>query len=194
MAITLKPHSNESVPAVRLAQFDNSGALQDIGSSYPLIAIAVEHARIHEGRLFTGGKMWDSTAKVASGSTVDLLITTSASKRPHFVVVVESGGDAEIYVYENTVATGGTTCTMVNRNRNSATTCEAVVVHTPTVTSVGTLIDSSLLAGGGGKKSTGGDGGFGGEFVTAYSTAYLVRVKNTSGASQPMNIVAWLYE
>lgn len=185
MAITLQPHSNQSVPAVRLAQFDYNGALQDSGSGHPLIVIAVEHARIHEGRLFTGNKMWDSTAKVAAGASVDLMFTTSATKAPHFIADIEAGGDAEIYIYESTQA---------YRNRRSATVSETIIVHSPTVTSVGTLIDASLLAGGGGKKSVGGSGGFGGEFVTAYSTNYLIRVKNTSGAAQPINIIVWLYE
>lgn len=194
MAITLQPHSNQSVPAVRLAQFDYNGALQDSGSGHPLIVIAVEHARIHEGRLFTGNKMWDSTAKVAAGASVDLMFTTSATKAPHFIADIEAGGDAEIYIYESTQASGGTAVPMINRNRRSATVSETIIVHSPTVTSVGTLIDASLLAGGGGKKSAGGSGGFGGEFVTAYSTNYLIRVKNTSGAAQPINIIVWLYE
>lgn len=194
MAITLQPHSNQSVPAVRLALFDSTGALLDAGSSYPFIIIPVEHARIHEGRLFTMNKMWDSTAKIASGATADVMITSSATKSPHFICDVECGGDAEIYVYEDTVASGGTAITPINRNRRSTNTCQAVAVHTPTVSSVGTLIDSSLLAGGGGKKSAGGSGGFGGEFVMEYSKNYLVRVKNTSGAAQPLNIIIWLYE
>lgn len=190
----LLPHSNSSVPAVRLATFDNSDALREVGSSYALPVINLEHIRTHEGRLFTAGKLWDSTGKIANGAFADIAFTASATVSAHVILDVQVGGDSEVYVYEDAVITGGTTITPFNRNRRSSNVCATTVVHTPTVTSPGTLLEAVFAPGGTGHKAGGGSGGFAGEFVLQFSKTYLVRVKNVSGSAQIVQTNIWLYE
>ena len=192
--MALLPHSNSSVPAVRLATFDNADQLREVGSSYALPVISLEHLRTHEGRLFSAGKLWDSTTKIASGAFADIAFTTSATVGPHSIFDVQVGGDAEVYVYEDAVITGGTAIVPVNRNRRSANASAITVVHSPTVTSAGTLLESMFAPGGTGHKAGGGSGGFAGEFVTQFSKTYLVRVKNVSGSAQIIQSNIWLYE
>lgn len=192
--MALLPHSNSSVPAVRLTAFDNSDTLREIGSSYPLATISIEHVRTHEGRMFTAGRLWDSTAKIADGAFADIAFTTSASVPPHAIFDVQAGGNAEIYVYEDAVIAGGTPIVPVNRNRRSSNVSATTVVYAPTVTSPGILIETAFAAGGSGHKAGGGSGGFAGEFVLQYSKTYLVRVKNVSGSAQIVQTNIWLYE
>jgi hypothetical protein len=190
----LLPHSNSSVPAVRLATFDSSDALREVGSGYALPVINLEHLRTHEGRLFTAGRLWDSTAKISNNAFADIAFTTTSTSGPHAILDVQVGGDCEVYVYEDAVITGGTTITPFNRNRRSAATSTTTVVHTPTITSPGTLLEAVFAPGGTGHKAGGGSGGFAGEFVTQFSKTYLVRVKNVSGSAQIVQTNIWLYE
>lgn len=194
MGIDLKPHSNPSVPAVRIAQFNNAGELVDAGSSFALITIPIEHQRTHEGRMFTGGKLWDSSAKIADGASAEILLTSPANLSPHFMVEAECGGAAEFYLFENTVATGGTAVPIYNRNRRSTTVSGCTLVHTPTVSDAGTQLDQSYIPGGAGHKSGGAAGGFSGEYILKLATSYLVRIKNVSGSAQPVHINVWMYE
>lgn len=190
----LLPHSNSSVPAVRLATFDSSNVLSETSSSYPLPVIDLAQLRTHEGRMFTAGRLWDNGSKIASGAFADIAFTTSSTVGPHTILDVQVGGDAEVYFYEDAVISGGTAVTPVNRNRRSARTTSATVVHTPTITSTGTLLESAFAPGGTGHKAGGGGGGFTGEFVTQFSKVYLVRVKNVSGSAQIVQANIWLYE
>lgn len=192
--MSLLPHSNSSVPAVRLATFDNADALREVGSAYALPTINLEHLRTHEGRMFSAGKLWDNGSKIANGAFADIAFTTSSTVGPHSIFDVQVGGDCEVYFYEDAVIAGGTTITPVNRNRRSATTSTTTVVHTPTVTSAGTLLETIFAPAGTGHKAGGGGGGFTGEFVTQYSKTYLVRVKNVSGSAQIIQANIWLYE
>lgn len=190
----LLPHSNSSVPAVRLATFDSSDALREVGSGYALPVISLEHLRGHEGRLFVASNLWDSTGKVASGAFADIAFTTNATNSVHAIFDVQVGGDCEFYVYEAASISGGTSITPINRNRRSANTSSATVVHTPTVSATGNLIETAFAPGGTGHKAGGGSGGFAAEFILQYSTTYLVRVKNVSGSAQIVQTNVWLYE
>lgn len=190
----LLPHSNSSVPAVRLATFDNLGVLQEVGSNYAFVVQSIEHVRTHEGRMFSAGFMWDSAAKIANGAFADIAFTTPAVAAPHTVIDVMVGGDCEVYVYEDATISGGTAITPINRNRRSTNTSNTTVVHTPTITAVGNLIGREFAPGGVGHKAGGGMGSFAGEFVTQYSKTYLVRVKNVSGSAQIVDSNIWLYE
>ena len=102
-------------------------------------------------------------------------------------------GDAELYIYEGTVATGGTSYTPINRNRNYTTSSNVAMILNPTVTSVGTEIDGHIIPGGTGKKSA-GDTAVSMEYVLKPLTNYLFRLTNVNGTAHAAYLALEWYE
>jgi hypothetical protein len=87
---------------------------------------------INEGnRYLVGGY-----ATIASGGTVDITMQTpDTNKWIHMLYRGELSGAATIDFYENaTGISGGTPLTMVNKNRNSVTASDAIVLFNPSAT------------------------------------------------------------
>jgi hypothetical protein len=104
-------------------------------------------------------------------------------------------GDAELFIYEGTGTTGGTSFTPINRNRNYADSnvSQVAMVINPTVTSLGTQLDTQIIAGGSGKNSTGGSAGSL-EFVLKPLTNYLFRLTNVNGTAHAAHLQLEWYE
>lgn len=126
-------------------------------------------------------------AAVANGSSIDLLV--SCDDVPLSVQLkIAGGGDCLLNLYENpTISSPGTTLTAINLNRNSTKTCGASVSHTPTVSSVGTLIYQLYAPGGTGGNASGGDASFQ-RGILKKGEEYLFRLTNISGGTKPMQI------
>ena len=178
---------------VSLVQKLNDGSTALAGADAPLITVDVNHQRNHDGRAWMAWKIYPASAKLASGSSCDIVFASAAGVRPHVTVDALLMGDAELYIYEDPTTTGGTAFTPVNRNRNYATSSDVAMVINPTVSSTGTLIDAQYLAGGVGKKA-GGGAAQSLEYVIKPLTNYLVRMTNVNGTSHPGHLRLEWYE
>ena len=181
MVLTVTRESdNTNSRHVVLTQANESNGQHVTGSERPLITVDVNHQRLHEGRAFYAYVLYPHAAQLAAGASLDIAIAFASGNKPHLVYDANCGGDAEIYLYENAVVTGGTTLSSYSRNRIIATTSASVILLNPTVTSTGSLLEAEFIAGGTGKKSGGGIAGST-EQVLAPLTTYLFRLTNVNG-------------
>lgn len=178
---------------VSLVQRSESGDGQLVGSDSPIIGVDVNHQRNHDGRAWMAWKLYPASAPLASGASCDIVLASAAGVRPHLTIDALLMGDAELYIYENTVTTGGTAFTPINRNRNYTTSSNVAMVINPTVSSVGTMLDAQFMPGGVGKKA-GGGAMQSLEFVLKPLTNYMVRMTNVNGAAHAGHLALEWYE
>lgn len=175
-------------------QKNNAGNIVVAGADAPLIMVDVNHQRNHDGRAWFAYKMYPSSAKLASGSSIDIVLAAASGVIPHMTVDALCLGDAELYIYEGVSATGGTSFTPINRNRNYNTSTSSVaMIINPTVSSLGTQLDAQILPGGAGKKSAGGTAGSL-EYVLKPLTNYLFRLTNVNGTDHAAYLALEWYE
>jgi hypothetical protein len=172
---------------------DKDGVQQVIGSDRSLPTIDVNHLRLHEGRAYYAYKLYPYSAMLPAGSSIDIAIAWASGKTPHLVYSANCGGDAEVYLYENAVVTGGTSFTAVSRNRVINAASGTAILINPTVTSLGTQLDAQFVAGGVGKKAGGGDA-YASEQVLSTLTTYLFRLTNVNGTSHMAHLYLEWYE
>lgn len=197
MAVT--PVELESVTTksrfVTAVQKNNAGTYVVAGADAPLITVDVNHQRNHDGRAFYAFKINPTSATLAAGSSIDIVMASPAGITPHITIDAFCQGDAELYIYEGTSTTGGTPFTPINRNRNYAVSnpSQIAMVINPTVTSVGTMLDGQIVPGGVGKKSGGGTGSAL-EYVLKPLTNYLFRLTNVNGTDHAAFLTLEWYE
>jgi len=196
MAIIVQRESeNTKSRLVTLTHKNNAGDQVIAGADAPVIVVDVNHQRNHDGRAFFAYKLAPDSAPLATGSSIDIVLASPSGIFPHMTVDAMCLGDAELYIYEGTSTTGGTSFTPINRNRNLATSnpSQIAMVINPTVTSVGVEIDAQLIPGGAGKKSGGGSAGSL-EYVLKPLTNYLFRLTNVNLTSHAASLQLEWYE
>lgn len=197
MAVTYAQIESDSTKSryVTAVQKNNAGNYVVAGSDAPLITVDVNHQRNHDGRAFFAYKLAPDSAPLGATASIDIVLASPSGVFPHITVDAMCLGDAELYIYEGTVTTGGTSFTPVNRNRNYAVSNESQIamVINPTVTSVGTEIDAQIIPGGVGKKSGGGTAGSL-EYVLKPLTNYLFRLTNVNGTAHAAYLQLEWYE
>lgn len=197
MAVT--PVELESVTTksrfVTAVQKNNAGTYVVAGADAPLITVDVNHQRNHDGRAFFAYKVAPDSAPLASLASIDIVLASPSGLFPHITIDAMCLGDAELYIYEGSSTTGGTSFTPINRNRNYAVSnpSQVAMVINPTVTSVGTEIDVQIIPGGVGKKAGGGTVGSL-EYVLKPLTNYLFRLTNVNGTSHAASLQLEWYE
>lgn len=183
MAITVQRESDNTKSIFVTPTFiDKDGNQLVAGSEKPFVTADVNHTRLHEGRAFYVYKLNPHASPLAAGSSINLAIAWATGKTPHLVFDCNCGGDAEFYIYENAVVTGGTPFTAINRYRPSANVSQSATLINPTVTSVGTELHAEMITGGTGKKS-GGAAAFSFQHVLSPLTTYLFRLTNVNSTS-----------
>ena len=193
MAITpvqLESITNKS-RFVTLAQKNNAGTYVVAGADAPLIMVDVNHQRNHDGRAFFAYHLHPDATPLAAGSSINIAVAWATGKTPHLVFDCNCGGDAEFFIYENAVVTGGTSFTAINRYRPSDNVSQSAVLINPTVTSVGTELHAEMITGGTGKKA-GGAAAFSFQHVLSPLTTYLFRLTNVNSTSHMAFLqIAW---
>lgn len=196
MATTILPESlTTKARYVSLVQKANNGTSVMSGADAPLIVVDVNHQRNHDGRAYFAYKLYPTSAKLAAGAHIDIVIASPSGVTPHVTVDAFCQGDAEFYIYEGTSTTGGTSYTPINRNRNYTVSnpSQSAMVINPTVTSLGTEIDGQIVPGGVGKKAVGGASATL-EYVLKPLTNYLFRLTNVNGTSHAAFLSLEWYE
>ena len=178
---------------VTQVQKNNAGNYVVAGADAPLIMVDVNHQRNHDGRAWFAYKMYPTSAPLASGASIDIVLASASGVIPHMTVDALCLGDAEFYIYEGPTATGGTPFTPINRNRNYTTSSQVAMIINPTVSALGTQLDAQILPGGSGKKSGGGTAATL-EYVLKPLTNYLFRLTNVNGTNHAAYLALEWYE
>lgn len=195
MALTYAHLESDDVKSrfVTIAQKNNAGNYVVAGADAPAIMVDVNHQRNHDGRAWFAYKMNPDSAPLAANASIDIVLAAASGVVPHMTIDALCLGDAELYIYEGTSATGGTSFTPINRNRNYTTSSQVAMIVNPTVTSLGTQLDAQILPGGSGKKSGGGTAGTL-EYVLKPLTNYLFRLTNVNGTAHAAHLSLEWYE
>jgi hypothetical protein len=195
MALTYAHLESDDVKSrfVTLTQKNKDGNYVVAGSDSPLIVADVNHVRLHEGRGFYAYKMNPHASPLAAGSSIDIAVAWATGVTPHLVFDANCGGDAELFIYENAVVSGGTSFTALNRFRPSSNTSQSAILINPTVTSTGDTLSGLMITGGSGKKSGGADA-FSFQYVMSPLTTYLFRLTNVNSTSHMAFIQLDWYE
>jgi len=197
MSVTYAQIESDSTKSryVTPVQKNNAGNFVVAGADAPVIGIDVNHQRNHDGRAFYAYKTYPDSAKLAAGASISIVMASPSGVYPHVTIDGMCLGDAELFIYEGTGTTGGTSFTPINRNRNyvDSNPSQVAMVINPTVTSLGTEIDTQIIAGGSGKKSTGGSAGSL-EYVLKPLTNYMFRLTNVNGTAHAAHLQLEWYE
>jgi len=182
-------------PSNPTAAYGASGVRVIIGPTDPISNIPVfmpyDHHQIHEGEAWH----YDSyVVNLASGTSYDIVFTVPnitipagisvVERVPHLRYSIDTTDLATAFLYEAPTVTGGTgtAASWINFERNGTYTAKTTILLAPTVTAVGTLIDSEyFMQAAVGQVSGGGSGGTVEEFMLKNNTKYLFRI--TSGAA-----------
>jgi hypothetical protein len=133
------------------------------------------------------------SSPLGADASIDIVLASASGVMPHMTIDALCLGDAEFYIYEGTSATGGTSFTPINRNRNYTTSSQVAMIVNPTVSLLGTQLDAQILPGGSGKKSGGGTAGSL-EYVLKPLTNYLFRLTNVNGTAHAAHLSLEWYE
>jgi hypothetical protein len=186
---------NTNARFVALTQKNNAGTQVVAGADAPVITVDVNHQRNHDGRAFYAYKIASDSAPLAAGTSIDIVMASPSGVYPHVTIDGMCLGDAELYLYENTTTTGGTSFTPINRNRNYAVSnpSQVAMVVNPTITSVGNVLLAEIIPGGATKKSGGGSAASL-EYVLKPLTNYLFRLTNVNSTSHAASLQLEWYE
>ena len=152
--------------------------------------IPYSHAELHSGSHYFSKTFFT----IPNSATQDIIIITPDTARwAHFIVeVAPQDGAAEIQVYEGTtVSNNGTIDNIRNRNRNYSDNNTTLVYYTPTITSVGNLLEKEWVGSG---KVYGGSVRDAEEKIGKQNTIYLLRVINRTTSDNHVNVKVDWYE
>jgi len=156
--------------------------------------IDIEHKKIHDGTHFFNSKYITAT----NAETVNWVLETGA-KTAHMTFAIDSADAGFSFItYENIVANeDGTLQTLLNNNRNSATTSTLKMRLRATGTDItGSQEVRSGWYGtaGGTSQRQGGNLTRGAELLLKPNTKYLLRITNLSTTNNRINILHSWYE
>ena len=153
-------------------------------------SVGVWEVMAHIGRMFIHG----GPQSVANNASYDHMLVTPASEVDLVEFTIEiDGAPFTVWLYEDTVVSAyGTAQTFANLSRVSANTNQTLLFHSPTVTSVGTIVRHKIVPGTG---AGGGVGESGNSHIRLKpNTNYLLRMTNNSGASRNTGVTIKICE
>lgn len=192
MAIEVKRESLDTKSIhVSPSYVDKDGVQYLASSDRPFPNIDVNHLRLHEGRSYYCYKQYSYASGLPAGSSIDIAVAFPSGITPHAVFGYGGSGEAEFYVYEEPVTSGGTSLTIHRHNRNLSTSSVGVAVVSPTVTSLGTELLGEFVPA---NKQGGGGQNYTHEFVLKPLTTYLFRLTNVNSQAHAANLIIEWYE
>lgn len=157
--------------------------------------IDTNHAYIHEGKMFNCA----FRNILLAGATRKITALTPANKYIHYrpIDIMTSADKVTVNFYENSSGnSGGTSKTIINRNRTSNKVSESVIKDGETVTTNGNLISGVYLPGstGVGQIRTGNVVTGADEWVLKQNTLYTLEIINGSDSSNDIGVNFHWYE
>ena len=136
-------HADRPVSATNPLPITNTGQADVVpGSS---VVTEIDHYLLHIGNAF----VHKDVHTVLTGADLDYLLVNNSAYEVHLISwgFESTAGDADILVYKGTTTSAdGSAETMHNRNNNSVKTSSAVLTEGPTVTTVGTEIEHTMIS------------------------------------------------
>lgn len=192
----LEDETNHGGNPVAAAMFfhDSDGNWRRVGYTWSLPTISHARLKTNQGRVFVASHIFTT---VGNNASADILIQTNGQTvhidSPYITVT----GLSRVFLYEGTTfSDAGTAMAEVNKNRTSDRTATAVFTRGPTVSELGTLLNTyEIPAGSGGTAAGAGDqGSINTEWILASGTAYLYRITNVSGQARDISVRMEWYE
>ena len=173
---------------------DGNGEQVLVGTEHPLPTEDHFSAMLHAGYAYAFGAIADYDNMIATDASLDLVIAFGSGVKANMSIEGLCGGNAHGYLYEGATASGGTSGTAVQLNRNSTNSSNSAIIVNPTVTATGTLLGSYIIQGGSGKKAAGGTMS-GSSIIMKPLTNYLLRITNKDNQAHAAEIVmSWFEE
>lgn len=169
---------------------------QMLGDTYfagGVVMIDSAHHEIHCGDsiLFT------DVVDLTNSAVRDILFVVPnpdiPEKRYHFYIEVLTESEANYKLYESVITSNnGTVVSAFNRNRQDPVVPENEIVftHTPTVTNLGTLIETEHWGSG---RGVGGVNRAASEWVVKNNTKYLIRLTNATAVNNQVSLKVAYY-
>lgn len=160
-----------------------------------IVEIDIAHEAIHLGKYFSHSGI---ISGLANNASYDHLFVTPSVGGAHIhlriFLINASSAPVSLYFYENTTTSNnGTAQVGYNFNRNSANATIGLY-HTPTITGVGTLINTVYIAAPTAGINSGVGQTSGTEWVLKQGAKYLSRITNNSGSSSNIGYIVEWYE
>ena len=156
------------------------------------LIIEPSHGAIHDGTHFT----LTYNKIIGAGSTVSVMMTapaTSTSQYIHFVCGVECD-KAATWTLSQCSASVGSSLTAYNNNLNSSNANPAALVANPTITTVGTILETHIIGTSGNPNSTTGGGvEQRNEWLLEPAKQYLVNVTTVAASSNTVINMPYYY-
>ncbi len=163
----------KQLPLGKMAIVDENGNVAKVDSLGYLVAIEIEHHRVHEGNFYTVTD-YDADVDNASPKYWHIIVPNTAV-RVHIKIAIAVDAPGLIQVYENPTTTdNGTVIIAYNNDRNSANSATCAHYYDPTVSNDGTLLEAFRI-GAGGKQKIGGDARQFAELILKQNEQYLIK-------------------
>ena len=154
--------------------------------------IDIVHAEIHAQDYWE--TVYAETVGTATAVTV-MWTAPSTTTRVHFFPAVQASNSVTVTFSEAPNASGGSTITAYNADRNATGTATTIIVSAVTYTSAGTVLDRFQLGGSNAAQSkSGGEGGSRQEWIFASSGTYLIRAVADNASTKIVIKGAWYEE
>jgi len=154
------------------------------------------HAKVHLGQMYRTGHYYPAVAAAATAYfLVDVATTSFTADEIHTNILITVESSSLLVVYRDpVVSSSGTLVDSYNLNHPIADAATALFYHTPTITSLGTIVQPHIFIPAG-KFNTGTDIKNNAEYVGATGEMYLICVVNKNGqAASDIGIYADFYE
>ena len=161
------------------------GVESDLSNTLPIIPI--EHHKIHGGKSFFIEDWLDISGQ---GTNLDILLVTGTNS-PHFVWLFSSEASFVSSFYEDCTASGGSSLSIFNHNRNSSNTPTLSVYTGSTITDVGNLLLRQLISSG---HKEGSAREWNHEIILKPNSKYLLRVSKVDSGTDAITYHLDWYE
>lgn len=164
-------------PTSEAAIFTLVGAdgTEPLSTTNPFVTTDKNHQQIQNGNTYVHN---NAHTGIAAGASYWHVLTTG-SRETHLTDYHTSSDSAPIWiaVSESPTFTGGTSATLINRDRSSANTTTSTLVEGATVSAAGTHMESDYAAG---TRQSGGSAALNQEWILKANTTYAFLIRNDS--------------
>lgn len=162
------------------------------GANQPLIIRDDAIQSVIDGITFYVFNTYKTAAPLASGASIDIVITSAAGKNIGIGYIAECGGNAELTVSEGvTNIVDGSILIPFNRNRGSSNISTTGVLLNPVSLTLGTTVYEDLILGGTGGNAAGA--AVRGDYALLDDVSYLFRLTNVTGQAHIASLaIQWV--
>ena len=178
--------------ARRIWQLLEATSVNITSDDISLSVVSDRTRKVRQGEVYHFSHIFQEVLNDQNG---DILIVTGTN-RVTLTLSTSLGAESETRFYEGTsVTNNGTLTTTANRNRyNIGNSFTSSVYHTPTISSLGVLINEDYFPAGLKNKEVGSSSEETSVWILKPNTNYLFRITNTSNSTEKAQISGDIFE